>query len=82
MSQVINLNTVEQTQNSRQPRVDGVEAPRHRSSTPSNRCSYGDDVASMAWGVQNLMAAQVQKRNADTPRKTGEELGFIRRVKK
>ena len=36
----------------------------------------------MAWGVQNLMSAQVQKRNADTPRKTGEELGFIRRVKK
>jgi hypothetical protein len=30
-----------------------------RLSTPSSRCSYGDDVASMAWGVQNLMSTQV-----------------------
>ena len=22
--------------------------------TPSSRCSYGDDVAAMAWGVRNL----------------------------
>ena len=33
-------------------------------------------------GALTEAGRQVQKRNADTPRKTGEELGFIRRVKK
>ena len=28
--------------------------------TPSSRCSYGDDVASMAWGVRNLISTQVE----------------------
>ena len=26
---------------------------------PSSRCSYGDDVASMLWGVRNLISTQV-----------------------
>ena len=29
------------------------------SSTPSSRCSYEDDVASIAWGVRNLIFTQV-----------------------
>ena len=33
-------------------------------------------------GAMTEAGRQVQKRNGDTPRKTGEELGFIRRVKK
>ena len=28
--------------------------------TPSSRCSYGDDVASMALGVRNLISTQVE----------------------
>ena len=27
--------------------------------TPSSRCSYEDDVASMAWGVRNFIFTQV-----------------------
>ena len=33
-------------------------------------------------GALTEAGRQVQKRNADAPRKSGEELGFIRRVKK
>ncbi len=39
----------------------GMETTSRRwrgTSTPSSRFSYGDDVASMAWGVRNLISAQ------------------------
>ena len=42
----VNLNAIEQTQEWGQPRVDGRGIY-----APSSRCSYEDDVASMAWGV-------------------------------
>ena len=31
------------------------------SSTPSSRRSYGDNIASMAWGARNLISTQVRK---------------------
>ena len=56
---------IEQTQEWEQPRVDGagMEATSRRWCgiyTPSSRCSYGDDVASMALGVRNLISTQVE----------------------
>ena len=33
--------------------------------TPSRRRSYGDDVASMAWGVRNLISTQVKQLIAE-----------------
>ena len=43
-----------------------------RISTPSSRCSYGDDVASMAWGVRNSISTQVAAwpRNCFTTRRS------------
>ena len=34
-----------------------------RISTPSSRCSSGDDVASTVWGVRNLISTQVPARS-------------------
>ena len=49
-----------------QPVADGVEPPRHRAEDGRGAGAF---------------IRRVQKRNADTPRKTGEP-GFIRRVKR
>ena len=43
-----------------QRRVDGV-----RSSTPSSRCSHGNDVASMAWGVRDLFPHRSHARGTE-----------------
>ena len=43
----VNLHAIEQRLLRGQRRVDGVE----KFSTPSSRRSYGDDIATMAWGA-------------------------------
>jgi hypothetical protein len=66
------LHAIEQRLLGGQHRVDGVDPPRHRAeavrrttsrrwrrtSTPSSRRSYGDNIASMAWGARSLISTQ------------------------
>ena len=56
----------------------GLEAPASEpvwksASTPSSRRSYGDNVASMAWGARNLISTQVGGQGRAGPAQAREE---------
>ena len=45
--------------------------------TPSRRRSYGDDVASMAWGVRNLISTQALAPRLERAKSTEDDWGIL-----
>ena len=41
------------------------ESPRHRADAATETSSYGDNIASMAWGARNLISTQVGRPRGD-----------------
>ena len=71
----VNLNAIEQTQEWRQPRVDGVELY-----TPSSRCSYRDDVASMVGSRSSRPPRSFAVHGAASQNRRSDDERFIRQV--